>query len=364
MEAREGGDARVLEDLARRYWMAAGNIQTREARSPSSDSCALGFVPSSKSILSWLTCGDVTSFSSVEIDGVERRALVSGFVDARRSGRAEENAGRRLSKLLLAPWESQIGGATALTLTVADDLARVPFAALRLSDGVLLGSRTALTYSPAPIPTSGAPQTSTWRSPLIVTAAPDGPEFPRLPYAWKESTALAEKLGGRFLHHDQATAENTLATLPEADFFYFAGHALVNVSRPFDSSLVLVDSANRPSFLTIRRLLALDLRGLKLAVLAGCSTAETGNVGSMSLAGAFLAAGARSVVATLWPVPDDSMSRLMPRFFSHLETEGSPSRALLRLRNDDAVAASDRAVIDALAVSELASSSLNPPQSH
>jgi len=352
IEARHKGDGAALADLARRYWMAAGNLRTAPASAVERGACALAMVPTSHTVLSWFTCGGTTRFRSEAIDARTRQDLVAAFVAARRAGLPAHDEGRRLSDLLLTAWEADIRNAGALTLTVAENLAGLPFAALPLSDGTL-GAGVALTYSPMP-GSIYKPSPGPWRSPLIVTAAPEGPECPRLPHAWAESSALSEKVGGRFLQNDEATIENVLASLPRADLFYFAGHALVNTSRPFDSSLVLVDASKRPSFLTIRRVLALDLRSLRLAVLAGCSTAGAGDVGSMSLAGAFLAAGAHSVLGTLWPVPDDAMGRLMPRFFEYLESEGTPARALLRLRNDASMAAPDRAVVDALAVSALA----------
>ena len=364
MEA-QGGDPNTLSELARRYWIAASNVRLQIAPTSSPTSCSLAFVPTAHSVLSWFTCGTITRFHRVSMEAKQRRDLVSALVAARRAGLPGEAEARRLSDLLLSPWEADLGQAEELSLTVADDLARLPFAALPLRSGPL-GARAALTYSPIPNAAPAPSRLERWRSPLVVTAAPDGPEFPRLPNAWAESSALSGKVGGRFLHHGRATTENTLALLPRSDLFYFSGHAIVNSSRPFDSSLVLVDSSNRPSFLTVRRVLSMDLRGLKLAVLAGCSTAEAGDVGSISLASAFLAAGARSVVGTLWPVQDDSMSRLMPRFFDYLLSEGSPARALARLRNDRSLTDADRAGADALAVSELAQteSPLPSPTKH
>ncbi|MBX7186053.1 MAG: CHAT domain-containing protein [Vicinamibacteria bacterium] len=349
------GDAEQarVADLAVRYWAATSNVRSGALPGGGATGCSLAFIPASKSLLSWLVCGGRSRFRAAPIDADRRRELVGAFVAARRNGLPGEAEGRRLAAVLLGPWESEIAKARALTLTVTEDLARVPFAALPLSDGIRLGARAALTYAPAPESAPPAPP-APWRSPLIVTASPDGPEFPKLPRASIEAATLARQLRARLLSGEEATTERILSLLPKADFFYFSGHALVNASRPFDSSLVLVDSSNRPSFLTIRRVRSLDLRGLRLAVLAGCSTAEAGDVGSMTLAGAFLAAGARSVVGTLWPVPDDAMGRLMPRFFEYLESEGSPSRALARLRNDASLTSEDLAVADALAVTEFA----------
>ena len=48
----------------------------------------------------------------------------------------------------------------------------------------------------------------------------------------------------------------------------------------------------------------------------------------VSLANAFLSAGARSVVSTLWPVPDAGTRALMTRFYAHLAAGQGKAAAL------------------------------------
>ncbi|MBX9396850.1 CHAT domain-containing protein [Streptomyces sp. TRM72054] len=71
---------------------------------------------------------------------------------------------------------------------------------------------------------------------------------------------------------------------------------------------------------------------LGLVVLAACRShvSGRGHNEAYSLATAFLVAGARSVVGSLWPVPDDATSVLM--FLTHhfLRTEGEPPARALR----------------------------------
>jgi CHAT domain-containing protein len=59
---------------------------------------------------------------------------------------------------------------------------------------------------------------------------------------------------------------------------------------------------------------------LNLAVLSGCASASAEAApaeGLMGMTRAWLAAGARSVLATLWPTPDDQ-GRLLVSFYTHL----------------------------------------------
>ncbi|MEO7974102.1 MAG: CHAT domain-containing protein, partial [Thermoanaerobaculia bacterium] len=93
---------------------------------------------------------------------------------------------------------------------------------------------------------------------------------------------------------------------------------------------------------------------VNLAVLSGCRTAlaagaagETGGGRSLaSLSGAFLGAGARGVVASLWEVDDAATAALMQQFYYELARGLRPAEALrrakLRLGKDARWAASPR----------------------
>ncbi|MBD0424522.1 CHAT domain-containing protein [Streptomyces sp. TRM S81-3] len=72
--------------------------------------------------------------------------------------------------------------------------------------------------------------------------------------------------------------------------------------------------------------------GPELVVLAACSTNVSGRGydEAYSLATAFLVAGARSVLGSLWPVPDEATSLLMYMAHHYLHTEGLRPGAALR----------------------------------
>ena len=68
----------------------------------------------------------------------------------------------------------------------------------------------------------------------------------------------------------------------------------------------------------------------RLVVLSCCATGR-GNVsaeGVISIARAFLSAGARSFLASLWTISDDSTKKFMTNFYQHLVDGKSASEAL------------------------------------
>jgi CHAT domain-containing protein len=76
---------------------------------------------------------------------------------------------------------------------------------------------------------------------------------------------------------------------------------------------------------------AVNLRGCRLVVLSGCSTGrlqETALSDPNSLVRAFLAAGARTVVASRWNVDSRTTERLMEVFYQALGQGSEPAGAL------------------------------------
>jgi CHAT domain-containing protein len=139
------------------------------------------------------------------------------------------------------------------------------------------------------------------------------------------------------LDFDASMATATSPALGDYRIVHFATHGLLNSRHPELSGLVLslVDAHGNPEdgFLQAHEIYNLKLNA-DLVVLSACQTAlgsEIRGEGQVGLARAFLNAGARSVVASLWRVPDAATAELMKRFYTGMLVEKlTPAEAFTR----------------------------------
>ncbi len=161
-----------------------------------------------------------------------------------------------------------------------------------------------------------------------------GVRLDSLPHARREGRAVLRHLGrsSELLVGGEAS-ESALKALEIRRFgiLHFAAHALVDGEKPHRSAVVLAPgSVEEDGLLQPREIARLDLGGT-LVVLSTCHSA-TGDTllgeGPLSLARAFFQAGARAVVASLWPLRDDEAAALFEPFYRHLGRGASVAGAL------------------------------------
>jgi hypothetical protein len=122
------------------------------------------------------------------------------------------------------------------------------------------------------------------------------------------------------------------AASPGPSLLHLACHGCVDPAHPADAHLVLA-GGTRLAVRTLAersRLVSLDIDQV---FLAACTTNVSGadHDEALSLATAFLAAGARTVFGSLWPVPDADTSVLMFMVHHYLRRERlAPAQALRR----------------------------------
>ncbi len=85
------------------------------------------------------------------------------------------------------------------------------------------------------------------------------------------------------------------------------------------------------ALLTADEIIGLDLHKCKLVTLSACETglgAQESGQGILGLRSAFMAAGARSVLFSLWSVDDEATAFFMKRFYGYLWSHKSESESL------------------------------------
>ncbi|NIM66316.1 MAG: CHAT domain-containing protein [Candidatus Latescibacteria bacterium] len=145
---------------------------------------------------------------------------------------------------------------------------------------------------------------------------------------------VAEKRKAIFLG-SEATEATLKDKLREGHprLLHFATHGLVDPLDPASSSIALCpDSVSgEDGYLHTLEILSLPL-DVDLVVLSACESAR-GKVGRgegvVGLSRAFIAAGARGIVASLWAVSDESTSELMKTFYETMVKKKEPACSAL-----------------------------------
>src|SRR5206468_12078482 len=116
--------------------------------------------------------------------------------------------------------------------------------------------------------------------------------------------------------------------LPQYRLIHLAVHGFASTAHPDRAALVLLSdpSVGEDGFLQASEIVQLRLNA-DLVILSACDTAVgpvQGEEGIATLSRAFLLAGARNVVSTLWSVDDTFSTFLMQQFYKHLAA-GEPA---------------------------------------
>ncbi|HEV7425667.1 MAG TPA: CHAT domain-containing protein [Thermoanaerobaculia bacterium] len=287
-------------------------------------------------VLVWSITASGTRAHAVNID----RATLERRIDLRQAAFMSDDASRmrtlggELFDVLLHPVWRDIESSRRLVFIADGALYRVPFASLPAPGAFLVDG-----HEVANVPSLAwlAMQRSTVPAPFtlarVLAAVPSTgrgeaeASYVRLIAAEQDVRAIAARFPQAVvLTGEDVTAARIAAAAGDADLFHFAGHAVADNRRPGRSALVMSGG----QLLRASEIAQWRLPRTPLVMLAACSTGA-GRVtsdGTASLARAFLLAGARSAVATLWPVSDETASEISRHFYTALAAGSSASEAL------------------------------------
>ncbi|MBM3554235.1 MAG: CHAT domain-containing protein, partial [Alphaproteobacteria bacterium] len=160
-----------------------------------------------------------------------------------------------------------------------------------------------------------------------------GGVMPALPGAREEAQAVAQVLGVPALVGEGATEAALRKAMGEGvETLHLATHGLFNLADPLRSAL-FVSEGGRAKAITAERLFANPLKA-RLVVLSACETgigeAAAGD-DFLGLPRSFYLGGARTVLASLWPVDDRATTAFM-RVFHERARGGDYGAAWLAAR--------------------------------
>jgi CHAT domain-containing protein len=241
----------------------------------------------------------------------------------------------KLYNLLIAPVANILPRqAGTLTIVPYGPLHKLPFHALHDGSQYLI-ENFQINYLPASnifmhlnsyqheqkIPES-AHTPLTLKQPLILGYSSNG----HLQRTIDEAQELATLLHGHCYLDSDATIAQLIQQAPQSPIIHIATHGHSRLDAPNFSYVLLADGQ-----LNAIDAFSLELKGCELVTLSGCETGlalSAGGDEQLGLGRAFLAAGARSLVMSLWAVEDNATNELMQIFYSHLLNGASKVEAL------------------------------------
>jgi CHAT domain-containing protein len=150
------------------------------------------------------------------------------------------------------------------------------------------------------------------KSPLVFGYSENG----HLQRVHDEAEVVAALLGGECYLEGEATISRLIEQAPQTPVIHLATHGQSRLDAPNFSFVRLADGQ-----LNAIDAFSLDLKACELVTLSGCETGlalSGGGDEQLGLGRAFLAAGATSLVMSLWSVEDNGTNELMKLFYQNL----------------------------------------------
>ena len=282
----------------------------------------------------WLTSNGHTMLARAEAPRVAVEQVVAAHLKAIEEDDllAAKRSGRWLFDHLIAPVARTMPRDTDLIVVPDGILETFPFTTLVTPDGEFLVDRNVIGMTPSAsvFLRSSKPDGG---GQIVVVAQPAPAGFDALPDGYSEAVAIARNYPDRtrLLRGEECSPRRFLEEVTMASLIHFSGHARSDSRRASNSALIFESVSNGAEELTAETIGRARFRNDPLVVLAACGTGRgrvRRNEGVSSLASAFLQAGARGVIATLWDVEDQPAAALFLGLHQRLSEGHRPGEAL------------------------------------
>jgi CHAT domain-containing protein len=316
--------ARVLLDrfVGQRPGWSESALQSRL----SSGHAVLQYWSDPSALYIWVLRRNATAFRKVDISRHELSALAHRFRAALESGNGSNPDA--LYGILFNPVVAALNGADSVIVIADVPIAGIPFAALRDDAGQTLVRQYAFTDVPSASALALLPAPAAPRSTLLLVNPTTVFDLPSLNVRTETRSAMNMLPQSTVREGPAATASALQALASEADLIHIAAHTM---EIDGDAALALAPERDRDDgVVRISDIEQLRLRRGAIIVLAGCGTGRGKNLneGTLTIARAFISAGAAAVLATYWDATDESSARLFPVFYSRFAAGVSTAKAL------------------------------------
>ena len=282
-------------------------------------------------VLQYHAVGDAMVVWVIRRDSIRGRTLplreadlarrVDAFRDSIINRRTDTRAlGQELYDALVAP--AEIGPARRVFVVPHGPLHYLPFQALDTGSGYLIEQYALSVWPSASVGVQLRNRSATGGASLLAFGNPTTDKNVPLPGAERE----VQQLSGLFARHSiylqgDATKTRFKEVANSASLLHVAAHAEVDEVDPLFSRILFSSSPTESGVLEAREIFRLDLGAVKLVTLSACESG-LGKVSRgeeiVGFTRSFLSAGADSVIASLWPVADDSTEALMTKLYQEL----------------------------------------------
>ena len=343
LTATAAGEAPTTAWLQQQLQTQSGNLKRQQSQPYRPAIVRLSLTPGSKGTaaldLLYLPPQGALEGWRVDVPEARLRKLIAQF--QQQLSRMEEpgleapgSAASQLSELLLLPLLPTLrrDGINALLLSVDRGLQAVPYAALPVAPGVLLGDAYALTLTPSlgltGLASSAEPTTGKM---LLGGSSRFANGLADLPLVRQELQTLAAENSSDLLL-DSAFSDRNLLRAAGTNLYrrvHLATHAEFRGGRPTVARLYTASGDLNLSELA-KTLREGPSRGrLDLLSLSACRTALGDEQSELGLVGLALRTGSRSALGTLWFVDDAASAAFFVEFYRQL-ARGLPKDEALR----------------------------------
>jgi len=252
----------------------------------------------------------------VEVDGF-RRSIIERRRDVNTRGQA-------LYAKLIAP--SDLGDTKRLFVVPHGPLHYMPFQALHDGNAYLIEKVSVAVWPSASV------GSLLWARPqrnintLVAFGNPATTENVPLPGAEREVAEVAALFTDKQVYIQRDATKPTFKQKANLSaVLHVAAHAEVDEVDPLFSRILLASDGSERGLLEAREVYGLNLKDVSLVTLSACESGLGKVVNGDEIVGftrSFLSAGVSSLVASLWPVADDSTEALMSTMYKSM-TQGS-----------------------------------------